>query len=231
MKKRFAIIFLTGSFISSTLVGCGMTADRSSEAQTEGMTTSEESSSAETTAAEEITTAQETTVEETTVAMTETKAEEVTSDDVNNWIYAYRNSNDRTSMSADGGVISDEWLKIIAPYKEWNIIDKGDNHYLAQTVGNTISIGFIKKDGALYNSEAVIQSSYCGNCGGNGGVYNGGSVCAICNGSGQQYIPNAYYDNVMGWQGQWQVCGGCGGAGHIGGNIEICPVCHGYGSL
>ena len=41
------------------------------------------------------------------------------------------------------------------------------------------------------------------------------TVCPICSGTGQQYIPNMYYDQIMGWQGGYISCSGCGGSGQI----------------
>ncbi len=227
MKRKVAIVLLTCAVISSSLAGCGMTTDNSTETQTEEMTKSEEI-----TAVEETTKTEETTtVEEPTETTTEIQTSTVTSDDINKWLEEYKNSDDRKSMVADGGVLSDENLNLIAPYKSWNIKDLGNDCYLAQTTEATISMGFKKIGDKLYNSEEVIQKTYCSNCGGSGTIYTGGSVCGICGGTGQQYIPNAYYDNIMGWQGQWQMCSGCAGAGHFGGTSEICSNCHGYGNI
>ena len=54
------------------------------------------------------------------------------------------------------------------------------------------------------------------------------TTCPTCGGSGQQYIPNAMYDTVMGWQGIWQACPGCGGTGQIP-HYETCSACGGWG--
>ena len=61
----------------------------------------------------------------------------------------------------------------------------------------------------------------CPNCGGMGRF-----TCGICGGSGQQYIPNMFYDPVMGWTGGYQGCGGCGGSGGT-----VCPSCGGSGQV
>ena len=78
----------------------------------------------------------------------------------------------------------------------------------------------------------VIAPYLCNTCGGGGSVTTGTPVtCAICGGTGTQYIPNAYYDAGMNmWMGQYMGCSGCGGSGHIGGTTtSICGTCTGVG--
>ena len=76
--------------------------------------------------------------------------------------------------------------------------------------------------------EQMRSKLLCGGCGGAGGAYNGGMICAICGGSGQQLIPGAWYDGNM-WHDQWIGCGGCGGSGRTGGSWATCPFCGGTG--
>ena len=61
----------------------------------------------------------------------------------------------------------------------------------------------------------------CPSCGGAGWF-----TCGICGGTGQQYIPNLYYDAVMGWTGGYQGCSGCGGSGGT-----VCSTCGGTGQV
>ncbi len=73
----------------------------------------------------------------------------------------------------------------------------------------------------------------CGSCGGAGVIAqtSGESVCAICGGTGQQYIPNAYYDSALNtWQGQYMVCSGCGGSGYFT-TYRVCNACGGFGII
>ena len=37
-------------------------------------------------------------------------------------------------------------------------------------------------------------------------------TCPQCGGTGQYYLPNAYYDGFM-WQGMYMTCPQCGGSG------------------
>ena len=90
------------------------------------------------------------------------------------------------------------------------------------------SFGFTSSDGVLLYSPDVYSHFACGNCGGSGVILTGNTTCAICGGSGQQYIPDAVYDNIMGWQGIWQVCAGCGGAGNAP-SYSQCSACQGWG--
>lgn len=81
------------------------------------------------------------------------------------------------------------------------------------------------------NEEVLLKAQddiICNVCAGNGKVQHGGQVCSICGGTGQQYIPNAYYDGWM-WQGLWQACAGCGGAGRFGVSYRNCAYCAGDG--
>ena len=77
--------------------------------------------------------------------------------------------------------------------------------------------------------NTIINAHLCTYCGGSGSVASGGmTICPICNGIGQQYIPNLYYDAVMGWTGGYIVCSGCGGSGQTG-SYSICTWCAGTG--
>lgn len=85
-------------------------------------------------------------------------------------------------------------------------------------------------------SDLLNQKFLCPNCGGNGSIEisagSTGTVCAICGGTGQQYIPNLYYDTVMGWTGGYIGCSGCGGSGYIGSaapTYATCETCMGRG--
>lgn len=70
----------------------------------------------------------------------------------------------------------------------------------------------------------------CSTCGGAGSISTGGTqTCGICGGLGQQYVPNLYYDAVLGWQGGTIACSGCGGAGHTGATYSTCHTCGGIG--
>lgn len=78
----------------------------------------------------------------------------------------------------------------------------------------------------------LVTQCLCPTCNGNGQIYTGGNVCAICTGTGWQYIPNAYFDaGLQQWMGQHVGCGGCGGAGHFGGAYTSCGTCRGFGLI
>ncbi len=83
-------------------------------------------------------------------------------------------------------------------------------------------------------SDKTIDDYLCSKCSGKGVILEQGTdtqVCSICGGTGQQYIPNAIYDVVMGWMGQYVVCSGCGGSGYINYTTEYyvwCDQCNGY---
>lgn len=81
-------------------------------------------------------------------------------------------------------------------------------------------------DSVLYSANVYAQYA-CPTCGGSGAITTY-TTCPTCGGSGQQYIPNAMYDTVMGWQGIWQACPGCGGTGQIP-HYETCSACGGWG--
>lgn len=75
-----------------------------------------------------------------------------------------------------------------------------------------------------------IQNKYkCKDCNGQGIISTGNAVaCAICGGTGQQYMPDLY---GMG-QGGFTACSGCAGAGYIGnGSVSTCKNCQGLGFL
>ena len=77
--------------------------------------------------------------------------------------------------------------------------------------------------------DEIVPLITCPACGGTGQIMSGhGTVCGICGGSGQQYIPNLYYDGVM-WQGGYIGCGGCGGSGYTGTTWSTCLRCSGSG--
>lgn len=82
--------------------------------------------------------------------------------------------------------------------------------------------------------QALQRDKACRTCGGAGGtrIQTGNTACGICGGTGQQYIANAYYDAIFGWQGLWQACGGCGGTGWIATYVtETCTNCNGFGII
>lgn len=84
------------------------------------------------------------------------------------------------------------------------------------------------------DTAEILAYHRCDKCQGNGVITQttgGRDVCAICNGTGQQYIPNLYYDVNMGWYGGYTVCSGCSGSGSNGGSVEnhLCPNCQGTG--
>lgn len=80
--------------------------------------------------------------------------------------------------------------------------------------------------------QSVFSHYQCSTCGGSGNGTPGSQItCGICGGTGQQYIPNAYFDpGTNMWMGQYIGCSGCGGSGHTG-NIPAtpCPACNGIG--
>lgn len=81
-----------------------------------------------------------------------------------------------------------------------------------------------EEDNSASSQSAIVPSvNYitCPSCGGAGRF-----TCGICGGTGQQYIPNLYYDAVMGWTGGYQGCGGCGGSGGT-----VCSTCGGTGQV
>lgn len=80
--------------------------------------------------------------------------------------------------------------------------------------------------------NAFANEYRCTRCQGNGTITTGNrTACAICGGTGQQYIPNQYFDPITNMpMGGYIGCGGCGGSGYIGQqNTEQCPVCEGFG--
>lgn len=80
----------------------------------------------------------------------------------------------------------------------------------------------------------VLDPYFCKTCDHTGTVYTGNrTACAICGGTGWQYLPNAYFDPVMNmWMGQNVGCGGCGGSGYVSGqSASICPSCNGHGLI
>ncbi len=98
---------------------------------------------------------------------------------------------------------------------------------------STATENWIFYEQAVSDTAQEAQHKVCSNCGGSGAVMvSGGTVCSICGGSGMQYIPNAYYDAVIGWQGTYVGCGGCGGSGYINSpTYAICSVCGGAGYI
>lgn len=80
--------------------------------------------------------------------------------------------------------------------------------------------------------QNINENILCASCSGTGSVLSGGNACGICGGTGQQYIPNAYFDAALGmWQGQYQACSGCGGAGMTGASYVPCASCGGCGLI
>lgn len=80
--------------------------------------------------------------------------------------------------------------------------------------------------------QDVNDNLICASCSGTGSILSGGNTCGICGGTGQQYIPNAYFDAALGmWQGQYQACSGCGGAGMTGASSVTCGSCGGCGLI
>ena len=79
--------------------------------------------------------------------------------------------------------------------------------------------------------ERMENEIVCHHCSGSGQVSSNGSAmsCGICGGSGQQYIPNLYFDQIMGWQGGYVCCSGCGGSGVTNVSWSTCPFCEGSG--
>ena len=88
-----------------------------------------------------------------------------------------------------------------------------------------------KSDGFEYednNNIETYSSHVCSTCGGNGQIVTSTYVCPICGGTGWQWIPNLYYDGIMGWQGGNIGCSGCAGRGRTE-YYGICPDCNGSG--
>ena len=79
--------------------------------------------------------------------------------------------------------------------------------------------------------ETINACMLCPDCGGSGQIMNGTrAACAICGGTGQQFIQNLYYDAIMGWIGGYICCSGCGGSGYIGNvSYNTCSNCMGMG--
>lgn len=95
-----------------------------------------------------------------------------------------------------------------------------------------------KKDYWLFEcpekAKEILTNHFCDKCHGDGTIaqtIGGSNTCAICNGTGQQYNPNLYYDAIMGWTGGYTACSGCAGSGRIGGSVEyhLCQTCQGTG--
>lgn len=83
---------------------------------------------------------------------------------------------------------------------------------------------------AVCNDTHVVTTTVaCSACGGTGMTANT-VACPACGGAGGWYNPNAYYDAIMGWMGQWQPCGGCGGAAFVT-NMTACSACGGVGTV
>ena len=74
------------------------------------------------------------------------------------------------------------------------------------------------------------ENVLCRTCNASGTIFNGGTACAICSGTGQQYYPNAYYNGWQ-WIGQYQACSGCAGAGYFNQRTQTCSICHGVGLI
>jgi hypothetical protein len=88
--------------------------------------------------------------------------------------------------------------------------------------------GFARNGDTLLYSPAIFNQYICPTCGGSGSVVTGSTACAICGGTGQQYIPNLFYDPYNGWYGGYQSCSGCGGSGQIT-TYGACSSCGGWG--
>ena len=82
---------------------------------------------------------------------------------------------------------------------------------------------------------AAMEARLCKECQGYGFINEysgGGSVCAICGGTGQVYNPYLFLVGNGQWQGGYTACSGCAGAGYIGGasfTSIVCPSCSGVG--
>ena len=124
-------------------------------------------------------------------------------------------------------------IEYIGKYKEYDVFLIAAKYRV--TGKEERGFMLLKEENGSYKAcanEEVLRKAQddivCNVCAGNGKVQNGGQVCGICGGTGQQYIPNAYYDGWM-WQGLWQACAGCGGAGRVGVVYRDCAYCAGDG--
>lgn len=86
---------------------------------------------------------------------------------------------------------------------------------------------FCEKESFLTKMKNEIL---CHTCNASGVINSGGTACAICAGTGQQYIPNAYYNGWQ-WVGQYQACCGCAGAGYFNQKTYPCTACYGIGLI
>lgn len=76
----------------------------------------------------------------------------------------------------------------------------------------------------------MVAQFRCKTCNGQGSTTIGDRIaCGICSGTGQQYIPNQYFDAALNmWMGGYVGCGGCGGSGFTGNAVtNTCPTCLG----
>lgn len=105
----------------------------------------------------------------------------------------------------------------------------------SSTLNTTFVFGTEMKDRYVFcEKESFLakmkESVFCRTCNASGVIYSGGTACAICAGTGQQYIPNAYYNGWQ-WVGQYQACSGCAGAGYFNRRTQTCNICHGVGLI
>lgn len=125
-----------------------------------------------------------------------------------------------------GNIIARDVLSFtdyVVKYREYN------------TVTLALSSAAILIPGANLNDPGldiyIDAASTCQQCKGSGSITTGRTACAICGGTGQQYIPNQYYDAALNmWMGGYVGCGGCGGSGYTGAQETAqCPSCGGDG--
>lgn len=115
---------------------------------------------------------------------------------------------------------------IVCRYHAFEGTEQIEDGYLIFTIENNNYKLCVNQD---INND-FYEHFECSGCGGNGTINTGAtSTCGICGGTGQQYIPNLYYDAALGWQGGYTGCSGCGGAGHTGAITTTCPTCNGRG--
>lgn len=115
---------------------------------------------------------------------------------------------------------------IIFSYSAFEGTEQFENGYLIFTIEDNNYKLCVNQD---INND-FYEHFGCSTCGNSGTISTGAtSACGICGGTGQQYIPNLYYDAALGWQGGYTGCSGCGGAGHTGAITSTCPTCNGHG--
>lgn len=236
MKKIFAVLVIFVLAVGAVFTGC--TSDvkvDDPEVTTEQYVTSENATETDGTTASTTTTSHQT--ELSVSDCLEKLASAETAEEVEN--YVTENTYDKADAiaSAYPGISYDATTEKIGDYgiyevHKYELFDETTS----ELVEKSMVLCLKTDDGYLICSNNDVLSEFsnsccCSTCGGSGSIYTG-TTCAICSGTGQQYIPNAYFDAALNmWQGQYQACSGCAGAGMTGGTNVICSGCGGSGFI